>query len=172
MTWKLSLLVVANRTADSDELLGELSRRAARGPVSVTLVVPPEGVGAEHREAAALKLAAALERMRAAGLQAEGRLGDVDPVAAVHEAWDPARYDEVVVSTLPTNASKWLMVDLPRRIERVTGVPVTHIVSTEKRRIEGSPAREHSKHGVLSPLTVLTWGSSRGRPEGGSRAAR
>ena len=39
MAWKTRLFVVANRTADSDDLLSSLRERAARGPIAVTLVV-------------------------------------------------------------------------------------------------------------------------------------
>jgi hypothetical protein len=36
------------------------------------------------------------------------------------------------VSTLPNNLSKWLRVDLPRRIQRAAvGVPVVHVVASE-----------------------------------------
>jgi hypothetical protein len=31
------------------------------------------------------------------------------------------------VSTLPVRASKWLKLDLPTRVERATGKPVTHV---------------------------------------------
>ena len=34
---------------------------------------------------------------------------------------------EAIVSTLPHTVSKWLKMDLPTRIERSTGLPVTHI---------------------------------------------
>ena len=61
---------------------------------------------------------AALERLHAAGIEAEAMLGDVDPACAVIEVWDPRRWDEVLVSTLPTGTSRWLRVDLPHRIAR------------------------------------------------------
>ena len=71
----------------------------------------------------------ALDQMAAAGLEAEGTVGDPDPIVAVTEAWDPKRYDEIIVSTLPMRLSKWLHAGLPERIERITGAPVTHVVS-------------------------------------------
>jgi hypothetical protein len=131
------LMVVANRTAESDALLRALLARAQEGPVTVTLVVPATWeVGDPHggRESARRHLRGAVARMRAAGLAVEGRLGDPDPVAAVREAWDPDRYDEVVVSTLPSHVSKWLKRDLPRMVERLTGRPVQHVVA------DGEPA--------------------------------
>jgi hypothetical protein len=114
---------VANQTVDSDELFDDLRERAARGPLSVTLIVPQDAqVGLAHR------LNGALERLHKAGIQAEGMLGDVDPCCAVIEAWDPRRYDEVLVSTLPDSASRWLRIGLPQRIARAVDAPVHHII--------------------------------------------
>ena len=125
--------------------------------------MPATGGGRGGREAAARRLDQALERMRKAGLEVEGRLGDSDPIAAVHDIWDPKEWDEIVVSTLPTGASRWLQVDAPRRIERMTGVPVTHVVSSEPRKeAHGEPPPKREGWGVLAPLEPLAWG---GRPE-------
>ena len=127
MAWKTSVLVVANQTADSPELVDALRERASRGATEFTLVLPP--LGAE-REAARGRLDAVVAAWREAGLEATGELGDSDPVLAVKEAWDPGRFDEVVISTLPTGASAWLQVDLPHRVERMTGVGVRHVVGS------------------------------------------
>jgi hypothetical protein len=162
MAFKHSILVVANRTADSDELAGALLARAEQGPVAYRLVVPPMAAGPDSRAAAETKLAAALARLRDAGLQCEGNLGPPDPIDAVHAVWDPRSFDEVIVSTLPGQASKWMLMDLPHRIARFTGVRVTHVVgSDEKVKLEAVPLPARDKPGVLAPLSVLSWG---GRP--------
>ena len=128
MAWQTSVLVVANRTAGSDELIDALKRRAERGPLSCTLVVPADP---GQREDARERLEKAVQRMRAAGLDVSGALGvDSNPLFAVAEIWDPAVYDEIVVSTLPSGVSHWLNVDLPQRLARLTDVPVEHVVST------------------------------------------
>ena len=122
--YRTKLLVVANQTVDSDELYDALRARAERGPISVTLLLPQDvQTGSAHR------VNAALERLHAAGIEAEGMLGDIDPACAVIEAWDPRRWDEVIVSTLPTGASRWLQIDLPHRIQRAIDAPVQHVVS-------------------------------------------
>ena len=157
MTWQFRILVVANVTADSAELIAALSERAARAHCSFTLLVPAPAGGRAGREAAELRLDAALAAMRSAGLDVEGRVGDQDAIAAVHDAWDPTQYDEVIVSTLPTGTSRWLQVDLPHRIERLTGVRVTHVVSHPEppaRRVEHVEPPE--RQGVLAPLTAIT----------------
>ena len=127
LTATFSVLVVANRTADSPELLDALQERAARGPVRYTLLAP----ASTGREATEQQLEAGLERMRASGLEVEGHIGDKDPVSAVDDVWDPGEFDEIIVSTLPAQTSKWLAIDLPRRIGKLTDALVTHVVASE-----------------------------------------
>lgn len=165
MAWKFSVLVVANVTATSDELLAALEERARRESVRFTLIVPATA-GRGGRARAEERRDAALARMREAGLEVEGRLGDSDPVVAVHQAWDPREWDEVIVSTLPGQTSKWLEIGLPSRVERITGVPVAHVVAREERApIEGSRPRQRERWGVLSPLRALGWGRAADPPE-------
>jgi hypothetical protein len=149
MSWEFSVLVVANVTAGSDELLDALRKRAEEGSCRFTVLVPAHGVGAQER------LEAALEGMRSAGLEhVTGQVGDQDPVVAVMEAWDPMKFDEILVSTLPTGSSRWLEANLPRRLEKLTSVPVRHVISTPKVEVQTSPAPKHETHGVLSPLAA------------------
>lgn len=117
------LLVVANQTVDSDDLHDALLLRAKAAPIKVTIVVPQDtnsGLGQ--------RLRVALGRLRQAGIDAEGMLGDTDPCVAAIEVWDPRRYDEIIVSTLPTGTSRWLQIDVPHRIARKTDATVSHLV--------------------------------------------
>jgi hypothetical protein len=151
MAWEFSVLVVANVTATSDELLAALRERSAAGACRFTLVMPASGGDARAR------LDEALERMRAEGLEnVSGSVGDPDPVVAVMEAWDPMKFDDIVVSTLPTGSSRWLGLDLPHRLEKLTAVPVLHVVSQpppEEART-GPPPEHPESLGVLSPLAA------------------
>jgi hypothetical protein len=158
MAWTFSVLVVANVTATSDELLAALRERASRDNCEFMLVVPAPGVGPVGRAAAEATLAGALERMRAEGLRVDGKVGEHDPLGAIDDVWNPTRFDEVVISTLPTGVSKWLQVDLPHRAERATGVQVTHVVAEPARQApRAEPVRRaESESGILSPLTALT----------------
>jgi len=154
MTWKRSYLVVANVTATSDELIEALK---ARAPASFRLVIPatPSGGG---REAAVAKLEEALEQLRAAGVEAEGSVGNAEPILAVTDVWDPKKYDEIIVSTLPMRFSKWLRAGLPERIDKLTDAPVTHVVSQPPRpEHEVAPPPVRSDNG-MGPLSVLAWG--------------
>src|SRR5437660_9195477 len=105
MAWKKSVLVLANVTATSGDLLDVLQARAEREPTAYTLIVPATPFGG-GRAAAAEKLGEALAQLHAAGLEADGSVCDPDPIIAISEAWDPKRYDEIVVSTLPMKVSK------------------------------------------------------------------
>lgn len=135
MPARVRVLVVANRTADSDELHAALVERAAQGPITVTLLVPAAWeVSDPHggRESARRHLRAATERLERAGIEVKGVAGDPDPFTAVGAIWDPGRFDEVVVATLPENLSRWLRMDLPRRVERLAGRPVHHVLAHER----------------------------------------
>jgi hypothetical protein len=131
------ILVVANRTADSSELLAAMTARAEEGPARFTLLVPatPHGVawaadmhsGGEEAET---QMERALVHMRDAGLEVKGLVGDPDPVAAVQDTVNAgASFDGAIVSTLPVHLSRWLKLDLPHRVERATGIPVTHVTA-------------------------------------------
>jgi hypothetical protein len=101
-------------------------------------------------------LGRALEQLRAAGLEVVGTVGDSDPIVAVTEAWDPRLYDEIIVSTLPMRLSKWMHAGLPERIGKLTGAPVTHVVSEPPPPAVVTVApREHEKHGLIAPLYAL-----------------
>jgi len=150
MAWKSSVLVVANQTADSPELIQTLRERTGDGDAEFTLLLPRL---AGRREEAARRLDEIVEAWSQAGLEAHGELGDTDPVVAVKEAWDPGRFDEVIISTLPTGASKWLQVDLPHRVERFTGAPVRHVVGTAAKQEGegGQPADTAAQPPVRKP---------------------
>jgi hypothetical protein len=151
VAWEFSVLVVANVTASSDELLAALRERAEAGGCRFTLVMP--GTGADRNEG----LAAALERMRDAGLEnVTGSVGDPDPVVAVMDVWDPMKFDDIVVSTLPTGSSRWMGLDLPHRLEKLTSVPVRHVVSQPPRpEAHTEPVPEKPRYGVLSAFAAL-----------------
>jgi hypothetical protein len=133
------VLVVANRTAESPELLMALQERAARGPCEYTLLVPqtPHGLAwaadpdAGHDEAE-LHRKAFLDELREEGLNViDAKVGDPDPLAAIQDECNFGEYDEVIVSTLPLTVSRWLRLDLPRKARAATGLPVTHVVGSE-----------------------------------------
>jgi GABA permease len=132
-------LVVANRTVGGDHLVEHMQMLAAADPddpAVFDVVVPATPTShsggwteGESARAAQDRLAAALERFAAEGLQASGTIGDANPVLAVLDASRDVTYQQIVVSTLPAGPSRWLRRDLPNRVARAVDVPVAHIVA-------------------------------------------
>jgi GABA permease len=91
------------------------------------------GSSRERRAQTAVRLERAVQRLHEAGVPVKGVVGDSDPMLAVQDAWDPRRFDEVIVATLPTGVSRWMAADLPRRVERFTGARVTRVVAEPHR---------------------------------------
>lgn len=129
------ILLVANRTAADPPLAAAVRRRAAQGAAAFHLVVPatPQGL---HRvvDPEVAGLDAARERLRAAlpvlsaaaGGPVTGHVGDANPLAAVQDALNLDGFDEIILSTLSWRLSRWLRLDLPRKV-RALGVPVEHV---------------------------------------------
>ena len=131
--FKYRVLVIANRTADSPELHKAMDTRCELGPAAFTLVVPRAGSGTATVQAL-------VDRLREAGFEVDGFDADADPIVAFQEAWDPGRFDEVIVSTLPTEASRWLQIDLPHRVARIADAPVTHVVAWSRAQAAAAAA--------------------------------
>ena len=76
-----------------------------------------------------------LEQMRehiaAVGGSADGEVSSAEPYDAVRHLLDVEEFDELVISALPARLSRWLRMDLPSRIERVTATPVTTVEAAE-----------------------------------------
>ena len=160
MAYTSRIIVVARQTAASDDLREALVQRAERGPIAVQLLMPAERIGLDGREAMQAPLDAAVQSLRAAGLEVDGAVGDCDPVQAVLVAHKPGRFDEVVVCTLPGASSKWLQMDLPHRIARICDLPVSHVVAHPPQEHRTGPPPPHERE-PLGPLGVLTWSHPR-----------
>lgn len=155
------VIVLANRTAAAPELIEALVHRGERGPFHALLVMPASGPGEAARTECKARLDTALEAWRAAGIeQCEGVVGDPIPHEALSEVWDPMRHDEVIVSTLPGQSSKWMASDLPRRLGKLTGAPVMHVEAHDMHHEPTTgPPPEHEVS-PLGPLAVLSWGTT------------
>jgi hypothetical protein len=68
----------------------------------------------------------------AAGAAVEGSVSiRHDPMDAIEDALRDGGYDEIILSTLPRSVSRWLRLDLPRRVEHL-GLPVRTVIAHEK----------------------------------------
>jgi len=123
-----NVLVLANQTVVSEELLERIRRRAAKSPASF-LIVAPQGDEEEHADADR-RLRRALGELRGEGIEAHGQVAHPDPYTAAMQTVHDERIDEIIVSTFPGERSGWLRKDLVERLRKDTGVPVEHVIST------------------------------------------
>jgi GABA permease len=137
------VLVLANETANSKELLDELRRIGADKDATYFVVVPASpietGVAATHgpldlwaatQQAAQARLDQTLSILRSDHLEADGALGDQRPLRALAKAVDTFNPDQIVIATLPPEYSVWHRFDVVDRARAEHGLPVTHVVVT------------------------------------------
>ena len=133
-------LVVAHQTADSPELAAALGDLTRSEDACVVLVVPATPVDhlaswteGEARAVAVQAGERGRQALARAGVTVEDVVvGDPNPIYAVGDELGERNYQEIVISTLARGASRWLRVDIVRRLRRLTGLPVTHVESASK----------------------------------------
>ena len=123
-------LVVANQTVAGRELVDRLKSLAAERTRRFIVVVPQDSGDGRAVAEARGRLRRLIESLRGEGIIAAGMIGDPDPYTATMNAVHYFFISEVVVSTLPSNRSKWIEGGLIDRIKRATGKPVEHVEST------------------------------------------
>jgi GABA permease len=137
------VLVVANETVEAEELLAELRRiedeRTSTFLVVAPAVAPDHGLAATWSQAGAIdaaqeRLDRTLAVLRDEGLDCDGWVGDMLPVAAVRDALDRFDADLIVISTHPPTRSHWLRKDVVEQVRRRFGKPVVHVVSHVRER--------------------------------------
>jgi hypothetical protein len=142
------VLVVANQTAATEALQAAVRERAARGPCVFTLLVPIHAPGLHavmnpddvpDTEATAVLEAALPVLEAAAGAPVTGRIGDPEALSAIQDAINLSGFDEVILSTLPHRLSRWLHLDLPRKVAGL-GLPVTTVTAQSSERAQAAPA--------------------------------
>lgn len=128
-------LVIGNRTLNEPAVIDRIAELAKGGHVHI--VVPatasdPDAAGDDEVLAlASYRMRHAVDLLHERGIDAEGELGHFDPVRAVAHALEHEPADEIVVSTLPRGASKWLDIDLPTAVEHRFGLPVTVLTAPD-----------------------------------------
>ena len=145
------ILVVANKTLGSSDLLQSIQDRMTKGPCEFTLLVPAipharrestmetltrritnlpvtdEARGADEAdyEHARGRVAFGIEQLQELGADVDGEVGDAHPFKAVEDALSQREYDEIIVSTLTKRAGGWTSQDLPSKVKRKFKGPVT-----------------------------------------------
>jgi hypothetical protein len=152
------VLVVANETVAGRALIDLLRRRAAEGPIRVTVVSPQNDPPAgfvvyeqSRRSSAERRLRRTLDLLHEAGIAARGAVVDPDPLQALRDAVHEYRpVDEVVISTHPGAVrSSWLRAGLVERARKAVDVPVTHV------EVDLASPREQSHVLVIANQTIV-----------------
>jgi hypothetical protein len=141
------ILVVANETLSGRALRTEIAGRA-RGQTELRVVCPALNSKVRHwtneedeaRREASERLERLLGGLRQEGLEAEGDIGDDDPVQAMEDAMRRFPADEVIISTHPAGRSNWLEHDVVNRAQDRFDLPVTHVVVDLVRERESAGA--------------------------------
>jgi hypothetical protein len=131
------ILVVANQTATGRELLEEIRNRS-RGVDCEVLLVSPALVGSraerwasdidEGLDLARERMARSVSALRGIGVEVRAEVGDPDPNMAIEDALRVFPADEIVISTLPPDQSRWLEHEVVERTRREVDLPMTHVI--------------------------------------------
>ncbi len=130
------ILVVANETVGGETLRERIRERSAGHRAKVLVVSPALNSPLKHwvsdddaaRTAAVERLNSSLARLRAAGIEADGEIGDGEPLQAIEDALRTFGADEIVISTHPEGRSNWLERGVVARARERFAVPITHVV--------------------------------------------
>ena len=121
-------LVVATQTVNSKDLVNRLAERARERPHRYTFISPRSG--AISRDEIASRLAATLAEMYRNEIDATGQPMSPDPYHAIENAIEHYRIDDILISTLRGEQSKWLEDRLIEKVQHLTDKPVEHIESS------------------------------------------
>ena len=130
------VLVVANETVGGEELMGAISELALAGQAEFYVISPAlnsrlktwtsDEDGA--RDVAQTRLDATLERLASVGIEAQGKVGDLDPLVAIEDAVRTFHPDEIVISTHPVGRSNWLERGVVAAARQRFDLPLRHVV--------------------------------------------
>ncbi|HMJ00614.1 MAG TPA: hypothetical protein VK488_12320 [Gaiellaceae bacterium] len=130
------ILVIANETVGGGLLREEIRRRSEGYDEHVLVVCPALNTAVRHwasdedgaRAQAQERLNASLARLREAGLDAKGEVGDAEPLQAMEDAVRLFGPDEIIISTHPEGRSHWLERGIVDAARERFAVPITHVV--------------------------------------------
>jgi hypothetical protein len=130
------ILVIANETVGGGPLRRQIEERSSGYETSVLVVSPALNSPLRHwasdedpaREEARQRLEASLQRLRENGIEADGEVGDADPLQAIEDAVRTFGPDEIIISTHPEGRSHWLERGVVTGARERFAVPITHVV--------------------------------------------
>jgi hypothetical protein len=130
------ILVVANETVGGERLREEIRSRSEGFDEHVFVVCPALNSPLRHwasdedgaRVQAQERLNTSLSRLRQAGVDAKGEIGDAEPLQAMEDALRLFGADEIIISTHPEGRSHWLEKGIVDAARERFAVPITHVV--------------------------------------------
>jgi nucleotide-binding universal stress UspA family protein len=130
------ILVIANETVGGQRLREEIRQRSEGYDEQVLVVCPALNSPLRHwasdeddaRAQALERLNASLRRLREAGVDAKGEVGDAEPLQAMEDALRLFGADEIIISTHPEGRSHWLERGIVQGARERFAVPITHVV--------------------------------------------
>jgi hypothetical protein len=130
------ILVVANETVGGTALRDEIMRRSEGFDTDVLVVVPALNSRIRHwasdedgaRAAASERLDRSLTVLRGLGIDAEGEVGEGDPLQCIDDALRTFHADEVVIATHPEGRSHWLERGVVTLARERYAIPIGHVV--------------------------------------------
>ena len=138
------ILVVANETVGGETLRDRIRERSEGFRSQVLVVSPALNSPLKHwvsdedeaRHAAQERLDRSLARLREAGFEARGEIGDGEPLQAIEDALRTFGADEIIISTHPEGRSHWLEKGVVSGARERFAVPITHVVVDLERERE------------------------------------
>jgi hypothetical protein len=118
----------------------------------------------EAREEAGGVLARSIAQLKAAGVEAQGQVGDSDPLLATQDALMTFEADEIVLVTRPQDKARWLEDNLFERAEQTFEQPIIHLEVAESATGAQVVAEEEADAGVKAPDVDAFEGQSRNTP--------
>jgi len=130
------ILVIANETVGGGTLRNTIRERTADVRAQVLVVSPALNSPLKHwvsdedeaRQAAQHRLDQSLARLREAGIEARGEIGDGEPLQALEDALRTFGADEIIISTHPEGRSNWLEKGVVSGARERFTVPITHVI--------------------------------------------
>ena len=120
-------LVVATQTVNAPDLVERLIARHKESPHRYTFVSPRSGDA--PRQEVCDRLAATLAALYKEEIDATGQPMSPEPFAAVKNAIEHYRVDDILISTFAGQSSKWLEDGLIDHVKEITDMPVEHFES-------------------------------------------
>ena len=128
-------LVVANQTADTEELHSALKEKAGDDQHLFIVVMPQADGSGEDAAATRRRLNQTLASLRSEGLLFAGVTAAPDLYTATMNALQAFNVSEVVVSTFPSGRSAWLRGSLIERLQESTPLPVQHVTAGDRAEV-------------------------------------